>query len=50
MKNVPLSTAIGLVAIPLAASATCAEDLFTATTPLPPSTFTMSAHSDEKRL
>jgi hypothetical protein len=44
MTNIPLYTAIGLVAISLAARA---EDLSTATAPLPPGTFTTSAHSDE---
>jgi len=44
MKNIPLYTAIGLVAISLAARA---EDLSTATAPLPPRTFTTAAHSDE---
>ncbi len=42
MTNIPLYTAIGLVAISLAA-----RDLSTATAPLPPGTFTTSAHSDE---
>ncbi len=37
MTNIPLYTAIGLVAISLAARA---EDLSTATAPLPPGTFT----------
>jgi hypothetical protein len=47
MKNILLYTAIGLVAISLAARAARAEDLSTATAPLPPGTFTTSAHSDE---
>ena len=47
MKNIPLYTAIGLVAISLAARA---EDLSTATAPLPPSAFTTSAHSDEWKI
>jgi hypothetical protein len=47
MKNIPLYTAIGLVAISLAARA---EDLSTATAPLPPGTFTTSAHSDEWKI
>src|SRR5438874_13442998 len=47
MTNIPLYTAIGLVAISLAARA---EDLSTATAPLPPGTFTTSAHSDEWKI
>src|SRR5437879_12483618 len=47
MNNIPLYTAIGLVAISLAARA---EDLSTATAPLPPGTFTTSAHSDEWKI
>ena len=47
MKNIPLYTAIGLVAISLAARA---EDLSTATAPLPPGTFTTPAHSDEWKI
>jgi hypothetical protein len=47
MKNIPLYTAIDLVAISLAARA---EDLSTATAPLPPGTFTTSAHSDEWKI
>jgi hypothetical protein len=47
MKNIPLYTAIGLLAISLAAHAARAEDLSTATAPLPAGTFTTSAHSDE---
>jgi hypothetical protein len=50
MKNIPLYTAIGLVAISLAARAARAEDLSTATAPLPPGTFTTSAHSDEWKI
>jgi hypothetical protein len=50
MKNIPLYTAIGLVAISLAAHAARAEDLSTATAPLPPGTFTTSAHSDEWKI
>ena len=50
MKNIPLYTAIGLVAISLAAHAARAEDLSTATAPLPPATFTTSAHSDEWKI
>jgi hypothetical protein len=50
MKNIPLYTAIGLVAISLGARAARAEDLSTATTPLPPGTFTTSAHSDEWKI
>jgi hypothetical protein len=45
--NIPLYTAIGLVAISLAARA---EDLSTATAALPPGTFTTSAHSDEWKI
>ena len=47
MKNFPLYTAIGLVAISLAARA---EDISTATAPLPPNAFTTSAHSDEWKI
>ena len=47
MTNIPLYTAIGLVAISLAARA---EDFSTATAPLPPGTFTTSAHSDEWKI
>jgi hypothetical protein len=50
MRNIPLYTAIGLVAISLAAHAARAEDLSTATAPLPPGTFTTSAHSDEWKI
>ena len=50
MKNIPLYTAIGLVTISLAAHAARAEDLSTATAPLPPGTFTTSAHSDEWKI
>ena len=50
MTNIPLYTAIGLVAISLAAHAARAEDLSTATAPLPPGTFTTSAHSDEWKI
>jgi hypothetical protein len=50
MKNIPLYVAIGLVAISLAAHAARAEDLSTATAPLPPGTFTTSAHSDEWKI
>jgi hypothetical protein len=46
-ENIPLYTAIGLVAISLAARA---EDLSTATAPLPPGSFTTSAHSDEWKI
>ena len=41
------SAAIGLVAI---SAAVFAEDLSTATAPLPPGTFTTSAHSDEWKI
>ena len=50
MKNIPLYTAIGLVAISLAVCASSAQDLSTATAPLPPGTFTTSAHSDEWKI
>src|SRR6202041_2419160 len=50
MKNIPLYTAIGLVAISLAAHAARAEDLSTVTALLPPGTFTTSAHSDEWKI
>ena len=50
MKNIPLYTAIGLVAISLAAHAARAEDLSTATAPLPPGTFTTSVHSTSGKL
>jgi hypothetical protein len=50
MKNIPLYTAMGLVAISLAARPASAEDLSTATSPLPPGTFTTSAHSDEWKI
>jgi hypothetical protein len=50
MKNIPLYAAIALVAISLAAHASRAEDLSTATAPLPPGTFTTSAHSDEWKI
>ena len=50
MKNIPLYTAIGLVAISLAAHAARAEDVSTATAPLPPGTFTTSAHSDDWKI
>jgi hypothetical protein len=50
MKNIPRYTAIGLVAISLAAHAARAEDLSTVTALLPPGTFTTSAHSDEWKI
>src|SRR5260370_18774817 len=50
MKNIPVYTSMGLVAISLAAHADRAEDLSTATAPLPPGTFTTSAHSDEWKI
>jgi hypothetical protein len=50
MKNIPLYTAIGLVAISLAAHAARAEDLSSATAPLPRGTFTTPAHSDEWKI
>src|SRR6201997_4866635 len=50
MKNIPLYTAIRLVAISLAAHAARAEDLSTVTALLPPGTFTTSAHSDEWKI
>ena len=39
--------AIGLATI---SSIACAENISTVTTPLPPGTFTMSAHSDEWKI
>ena len=47
MKTSVLCVAIGLVTIPSIASA---EDLLTATAPLPQGTFTTSAHSDEWKI
>jgi hypothetical protein len=50
MKNIPLDTAIGLVAISLAAHAATRKTFPLATAPLPPGTFTTSAHSEEWKI
>ena len=44
MVKSALCAAIGFLAI---ASVACGDDLSSATAPLPPGTFTTSAHSDE---
>jgi hypothetical protein len=40
----------GAISLAAISSIACAEDLSTATTPLPPSTFTTSAHSDDWKI
>jgi len=50
MKDITHYAAIGLAAISLVTSAARAEDLSTATAPLPSGTFTTSAHSDQWKI